>query len=198
MKWNIKQILKSPRRFFALVYPYLLAHHPICKYYEEHFITIKGKKLCIGCTFLIPSFLFSVVIFLFTSIPTILFNSINLQNLFLIGLILATSQLLIHFLRVLKRSKKVKSLLKVISGVGFGLIVYVILKIPIQSEHPLITRLIYLFLIYYVFVFPYGFFKIRNITKTCTACKFRGDWDICDGFKDFNKKMYEENFWIRK
>ena len=198
MKWNIKQILKSPRRFFALVYPYLLAHHPICKYYEQHFITIKGKKLCIGCTFLIPFFLFSVVIFLFTSIPTILFNSINLQNLFLIGLILATSQLLIHFLRVLKRSKKVKSLLKVISGVGFGLIVYVILKIPIQSEHPLITRLIYLFLIYYVFVFPYGFFKIRNITKTCTACEFRGDWDICDGFKDFNKKMYEENFWIRK
>ena len=198
LKWNIKQILKNPKHFLLLVYPYLLAHHPICKYYEDHFVTVKGKKLCIGCTFLIPSFFLGVGVFLFTPLINSSFlYYINLQTLFLVSLILSASQLVPSIVKRFKKSKKIKAVLKTVSGLGFALIVYVILKTPVQSQHPLLIHLLYLFLIYYVFVFPYGFFKIRNITKTCTSCEFKGNWEICDGFRDFYRRMYEENFWIK-
>ena len=36
------------RKRWAL-YPYRLAHHPLCKEFEDHVYTINGKKVCRGC-----------------------------------------------------------------------------------------------------------------------------------------------------
>ena len=51
---------------------------------------------------------------------------------------------------------------KMISGFVFGI------------KFPVLTKLVYLFFICYFFVFPYGYFKIKIITRTCVACKFKG------------------------
>ncbi|MFO7619528.1 MAG: hypothetical protein R6W91_07765, partial [Thermoplasmata archaeon] len=34
--------------------PFLLAHHPSCKYFEHHTIVVRGRRLCMGCFVMYP------------------------------------------------------------------------------------------------------------------------------------------------
>jgi len=52
--------LKREERW--LVYPYRLAHHPLCSKFEDHVYTIKGYKVCRGCVNLYSGFLVGIII----------------------------------------------------------------------------------------------------------------------------------------
>lgn len=40
---------KLTKREKWMLSPYRLAHHPLCKKFEDHVYTIRGKKVCRGC-----------------------------------------------------------------------------------------------------------------------------------------------------
>ncbi|MBI0583897.1 MAG: hypothetical protein ISF22_06680 [Methanomassiliicoccus sp.] len=94
--------------------PIVLAHHPLCGRFEDHFITIRGRKVCRGCLTVYPtaaagiailapigisdfSVLFALSLFLFImNLPRLIIHRSGRTNLFfniVLGLCLSATAL---------------------------------------------------------------------------------------------------------
>lgn len=189
MKYNSKKIIHNLSQFLKDVGPFLLAHHPLCSYFEDHVITVRGHKLCMGCTFLLPSFFLSLFIFMYTDLLVLL--SITYRIILALGLMSCQLSSLIEFK---KSQKKFKIILKALTGIGFAILTSTIFILTLNFY----LKIIILGIIYYSTVGAWGYHTLKHLTVTCQACDYHGNWKVCDGFRDIYKKLLEHNFIVEK
>ncbi len=135
----------------------LFSHHPKCRKFENHTITILGLDLCIGCLAFYPTFL---IVFI-----TLFFNLIEIdyQNLIFLGLI-QSSILLFNFLNQF-RTKLTKFLSKMILGSGLAFVAVGILNLAYFE-----LKIILLTISFSILVFL-NFLRVKKMMRICKNCK---------------------------
>lgn len=71
--------------------PIVIAHHPLCGKYDDHFFCIKGRKVCRGCLTVYPSATLGLIIilmFAITDFYLLFYTSLALFSLNLLRLVL--------------------------------------------------------------------------------------------------------------
>ena len=89
--------------------PILLSHHPACKKFESHTITLRGKKICLGCLVIYPTIIITLsLLFMFD----IILNQMIGWYLFPLGLLFLSSKII----SAEKRFKKIQEAYQQISA----------------------------------------------------------------------------------
>jgi len=57
-----KKRIEHRNRRRRRLYPYRLAHHPLCSKFDDHVYIIKGKKVCRGCVNMYSGFLIGLIL----------------------------------------------------------------------------------------------------------------------------------------
>ena len=185
MQYKIKHILRNPILFIKDIGPFLLAHHPSCKYFDDHAIVVKGRRLCIGCTFLLPSFFILLLMFFYSNVLLI----ISFRERLIFAFILMGLQLT-SVLHLGRKNKVLKAVVKVVTGIGIAIFTYTILTMNVSLS----LKLVILVFFYYLTVGLWGLYTIRHFSKTCQNCEFKGNWLICNGFGEIHQKLIKHGF----
>ncbi len=154
--------------------PFLLSHHPLCKRFEKHVVTIKGYKVCMGCLFTYPS-AFATLIAI--NILFLKLKNIKCWTLFWMGVIFfGIAMIRKLFLSDDTLSKKIHIAFRIILGISFGFELAAIQFSYGASRIIIIGIVISVATTYNIA----NTFKNRKICKTCPQYyKFPN----CDGFK---------------
>lgn len=62
MKERRRKRIEHRSRRRKRLYPYRLAHHPLCSKFDDHVYIIKGKKVCRGCVNMYSGFLVGLIV----------------------------------------------------------------------------------------------------------------------------------------
>jgi hypothetical protein len=100
--------------------PIVLAHHPLCGRYDDHFFIISGKKVCRGCLTVYPSAIVAFVVLVLLGITD-----------FYLLYTTAFALFLVNFLRLIfHRSKATNIAFNVMLGAVLALTVQALLHCP--------------------------------------------------------------------
>jgi len=160
---------KTPRVSLGLLRPFLLSHHPHCKYFDDDVYHVGKHRLCIGC---FTSYPIAIVIAVSWFLGFLPFDWFILM---LSGLMFGLIQLL-SFTRFTDR-KGIKVLVKVFLGLGFGFFASSILAMPIALWLKVVT-----FINLGILTGMLGIFRYKKIYKICEKCEYRGNYYLCPGF----------------
>jgi len=160
---------KSQRVSLGLLRPFMLSHHPHCKYFDDDVYHVGRHRLCIGCFTSYPIAIVVVVLWFFGFIP------FYWHVLMLLGLMFGLVQLT-SFTRFTDR-KGMKIPVKVFLGLGFGFFASSILAMPIALWFKVVT-----FINLGILTGMLGIFRYKKIYKICEKCEFEGNYYICPGF----------------
>ena len=167
------RILRHPLFFLKSLYPFITAHHPECKYYRNHYISIFGVKLCIGCTFT-----------LLTAIPIlILFFTIGLPFIEDVIQLLVLIIILLIFEIPLKLMDKNKISVKIIRKLILGIILSFSFIVILSLRLPLIYVGSLLWLYYNILSILFIVSRIRKYQSICKKCEFYDNFPFCPGFE---------------
>ena len=142
--------------------PIVLAHHPLCGRYDDHFFVIHGRKVCRGCLTVYPSAAIGIIILS-------LLNPTNFMDLFLLWLVL----FIINLSRlVMNRSKTSNAIFNVILGISLSATFFSALNCPGD-----------LILLYYPFVIAtylvFMFYRGYRMIDGCKKCPDYGMFPTC-------------------
>jgi len=158
--------------------PFILSHHPLCKRYEKHVVTVRGYKVCMGCLFTYSSALFTILLINIAW----LFFSFTYLELFYLGVVFFGIALIRKFfLDDEKLSKKVHILFRMVLGLSLG---FEITAIQFASGN---SR-IYLLIIVIAVMIIYNVFNAKKTRNICKSCEQYKDFPYCDGFPWLKKK----------
>jgi hypothetical protein len=160
---------KANRVSFGIIKPFLLSHHPHCKYFENDVYHLGKHRLCIGCFTSYPIAIFVVALWFLGIIPYLW------PTLLLLGLFFGLIQLL-SFTRLTDK-KGVKIIVKVFLGLGFGFFASGVLAMPL----PLWFRVVTLINLGFA-TGMLGFLRYKKVIKTCERCEYKGNYYVCPGF----------------
>jgi len=164
------------RNFIAKIdkTPIILAHHPLCGKFEDHYFTIRGRPICIGCLTVYPSVI-AAFIFLFFLYP---YLNINFIDILLISIIL----LIINFLRFIPRMSHKQILpLNIILGISISLAFFSVLKAP--DFHTQLYLLGLIFVIGSIF----SFYKGWRVFLKCKKCQEFANFPYCKNMHNNSK-----------
>jgi len=163
------QWYRNFRRYFSNKLdeePILISHHPLCGRFNDHMIDLAGRKVCLGCLFVYPSM---VVTLIFIAILTH-FYTIN----YIISLEFAIITFLINLLRIKQIKNKIFSiLLRIDLGISLGLAIYTIWVAPVW-----IPKLVVIYFVVQV-ASVYIFYRGLKALKTCENCDQHDKFPEC-------------------
>jgi len=140
--------------------PFLLAHHPLCGRFDDHLLTIRGRKVCRGCVTVYPTFLVMLVL-LFMGRPTF-------EAAFFASLLLFSFQLL----RFVKSGHGISIFFNMVLGSSLAMAIYSAIVCP-----PELRIYVYPFIITVIVVFEY--LKGRRMLKKCKECPDHAYYPRC-------------------
>ena len=154
--------------------PIILAHHPMCGKFEDHYFNIRGRSICIGCFTVYPSVIVAFI-FMFFLYPRI---NISYVSILFISIVL----LIINFLRFIPRmSHKHVLLLNIVLGTSISLAFFSVLKAP-----DFYTRLYLLGFIFATGSF-FSFYKGWRIFLECKKCQEFANFPYCKEIRNNSK-----------
>ncbi len=163
--------------------PLLLSHHPECEKFKEHTFKIKNYKVCIGCSVGYLTAIITLIIINFLNLIKI----IDSQYFLILGLIFLGTFILgpLHIIN----SKKVKTLQKILIGIGTIFIISWIGTLPNSPKINLILIFIVICIVLWVLnvYHGYGFFN------TCKKCDTPMDFENCPGFERIRNSLKKYN-----
>ncbi|HNU36430.1 MAG TPA: hypothetical protein PKJ15_07510 [Methanomassiliicoccales archaeon] len=140
--------------------PILLAHHPLCGRFDDHLLTVRGRKICRGCVTVYPTFLVMLVL-LSLSGPTF-------EAAFLASLLLFSFQLM----RFVASGRWTAILFNVVLGSSLAMVIYSAIVCP-----PELRIYVYPFIITVIVVFEY--LKGRRMLDRCKECPSYASYPLC-------------------
>lgn len=133
--------------------PLVLSHHPLCGEFEDHFLIIRGKKVCRGCITVYPSALISILIF-------IALNLLSFEFLFFASLVC----FIINCYRfVIGENVQARFLMNIILGFSLGSVILSVLFAPASIFIPWLAFVI-------VVASLFMFIKGWNVYSKCKKC----------------------------
>jgi hypothetical protein len=186
------RVIRHPLLFLRVTDPFVTAHHPVCTHFDEHIVTIHGRRWCIGCTFNSISF-FGAMSILFV---VWLLDSAYLNRFYLFwgGIVVIVVYFLFSFLGITDRRKRVKIFSKFLLGSGFAGICWSILLIDGLLSEYLTFKLILIVILYLGFITILNIKRSLEIFKECRECEFKMRWSKCPGFRGIALKLIETRF----
>jgi hypothetical protein len=140
--------------------PILLAHHPLCGRFEDHLLTIRGRKVCRGCVTVYPAFAVMLVL--------LLVGRPEFMPAFIISLVLFSFQLL----RFIIPGRWWSVLFNTVLGSSLAMAIFSAIVCP-----PELRIFVYPFMIAVIVVFEY--LKGRRMLKRCRECPSRASYPRC-------------------
>ena len=146
--------------------PIILAHHPLCGNFEDHYFKVKGRSVCIGCFTVYPS---AIVAFI---IAYVLYPYLDISYIEI--LMTAIALLILNFLRFAPQlSHKQVIPLNIVLGASLALSILSLLKAP-----ELRTR-IYLLILIIVVGSIFAFYKGWRVFQKCKKCQNYSNFPYC-------------------
>ena len=140
--------------------PILLAHHPLCGRFDDHLLTIRGRKVCRGCVTVYPTFL-AMLVLLFMGRPA--FEVAFFASLF---------QFSVQLLRFVTSGPGISIFFNTVLGSSLAFATYSAIICP-----PDLRIYVYPFIITVIVVFEY--LKGRRMLKRCKECSDRALYPKC-------------------
>lgn len=142
--------------------PIILAHHPLCGRYDDHFFIIRGRKVCRGCLTVYPTaavgaialILLGITDFEVLLIASLALFSVNLSRL------------------VLKRTKWSNVVFNVILGLCLSTTIFSMLNCPaglVPLYYPFVIAVYFSFMIY----------RGHRMLKGCRQCPHYASFPAC-------------------
>jgi len=138
----------------------LLAHHPLCGRFDDHLLTIRGRKLCRGCATVYPTFAL-ILLLLFLGRPE--FVAAFAASLFLFAF---------QLFRFLIHGRGWSMMFNMMLGSSLALVTYSAVVCP-----PELRIYLYPFIIGVIVVFQYV--KGRRMLRGCEECPSRAFYPRC-------------------
>ena len=140
--------------------PILLAHHPLCGRFEDHLLTIRGRKVCRGCLTVYPSFALMLVL--------LSMGRPGFEAAFVASLM----QFIFQLLRFVVHGRGWSVFFNLVLGSSLALAVYSAIVCP-----PELRIYVYPFIITVIVVFEY--FKGKRMLRRCKECPERAFYPRC-------------------
>ncbi len=140
--------------------PILLAHHPLCGRYDDHFIEIGGRKVCRGCATIYP-----VALGVFLALAWV-------RPGFMPSFVLSLALFALQLLRFASSRGRMRTVLNVLLGSSLAAALYSAIACP--SE---LRILLYSFIGAVIVSFEY--FKGRRAFSRCQGCPVRAAFPRC-------------------
>ncbi|MFX0183208.1 MAG: hypothetical protein ACFE95_09040 [Candidatus Hodarchaeota archaeon] len=155
--------------------PFYFAHHTLCNNYRQEVIKLGSWFICRGCTLVYCSTLVSFIL-------SVLFNPFNNYSLFevFILVLIISSPTWLGFIFPF-RSRKIKDILRISMGLGWGIALAEIWIQPLWSEKIIIFLLMITFLVIFQRIRRYQ--TSRRHIVICDNCK-ELNINACEGFKN--------------
>jgi uncharacterized membrane protein YidH (DUF202 family) len=166
---------RAERTPIGLIKPFILSHHPNCRYFENDVYNVGGRRLCIGCFTSYPIALLVVALWFLDFIP------FSWPTIILLGLIFGLVQLL-SFTRFTD-NKSVKIFVKIFLGLGFGFFTSGILAMPVVLWLRAVTIINLAILTSML-----GVLRYKKVYRICERCEYKGNYSICPGFAGLYSK----------
>jgi hypothetical protein len=178
--------LKKGFRYFKHAHPYLLSHHPHCKYYAKDFLKIGKWRFCWGCIVTYPTFIAVLIGLLLLGIH----NDFTWWQFIIAGVIFGSFELISLWRKGTGlRHRTIKFFL----GIGLALTTIGVFTIPIHLAFRIV---IYFYL--YMMAGLFGSLRIIAMEKKCRKCRWKGNWYRCPGFEELNSSLEKEGLLKRK
>ena len=154
--------------------PIILAHHPMCGKFEDHYFNIRGRSICIGCFTVYPSVIVAFI-FMFFLYPNL---NISFVNILFISIVL----LIINFLRFVPRlSHKQTIPLNIVLGTSISLAFFSVLQAP--DFYTQLYVLVFIFLVGSIFTFYKGW----RVFLECKKCQEYANFPYCKEIRNNSK-----------
>ena len=140
--------------------PILLAHHPLCGRFDDHLLTIRGRKVCRGCVTVYPAAL------------VVLISMFMLQPEFLPAFILSLALFVAQLFRLTSSRRQMSILFNVMLGASLAMVAYSAIVCPVD-----LRMLVYPFIIVVIVSFEY--LKGRRMLSCCKECPHRASYPKC-------------------
>lgn len=187
IKFHWKHIFLHFWTFLNDLMPFLLSHHPNCDTYREnHYITVKGIKLCIGCFFTYPPALLLILVQVLF-FPYWYFLPIKIILSLLIGIIFLQ---ILAFLDVGQERIKWKIFTKISLGGGFVLVFMLIFRSPFST----LSKFALSYLFYLLTGSIIGFIRAYQMDSTCSECNSYSSFPMCPGFQNILESLQKNEF----
>ena len=155
------------------VSPIIIAHHPLCRRYDNHVVFIGKRRVCLGCTTIYPIF-FATMFLLFA-----LRSDLPYVN----PVVYIVAGFLPVFLKAAPITNKLlKILVNVVVGAGMALALFGIYILQVHWIFKVLFFIVLLFITSYVY-----YKRFLKHLKICSdVCEHKANWSKCPGVK----KMY--------
>ena len=189
---NLGRVFRHPLLFLKVTDPFITAHHPACGHFDDHSVTIHGRRWCIGCTFNSIAFFGAMLVFL--AIWWYDFTLLVRFYLFWGGVIGSVVYFLTSLSGLADRGPKLKIASKFILGTSFASISWSILLIDGLLSPGLEVKLLFILILYLVFVTGLNIKRSYEIFHECEDCEYKMRWSKCPGFREIACRLVEEGF----
>ena len=146
--------------------PILLAHHPLCGRFEDHFIMVRGRRLCRGCLTVYPSAaLWALALW-------------SMGASFLPSLVLAVSLFTVQLLRAVPTLRGLSVPFNIMLGMSLASVMAAMLLCPPGQRivlYPLVLGVASAFV----------YLKGRRVFLVCRECPDRASFPRCARGSDF-------------
>jgi len=140
--------------------PLILAHHPLCGRFDDHFLSIGERRLCRGCFTVYPSAVVLLIVLWLLEMP--------FSSYFVLALAFFAAQLP----RFLPSLRGLTVPFNFLLGGSLAAIIAAMLVCP-----PDLRSLFYPFVIAFIVAFMY--LKGRRVLATCRKCPDRASFPAC-------------------
>lgn len=182
---NWKLAIKKPKLFLKDLYPFILSHHPDCVYFKDHYFSVKGVKLCVGCFTAYPTFLFVFLSGYFFKV----FSFLSFRTSLIVSLLLVLPYVIYRFERF-HHSKKFNVLAKASFAVAFAILFNALLNAPVPSWYSWLLIILIGGLVNSVF----NALRAFKMEKVCKSCPMYSEFPRCDGFIEIIEKLERDGF----
>jgi hypothetical protein len=189
---DLRRVICHPPLFLRVTDPFVTAHHPACGHFDEHIVTIRERRWCIGCTFNSLSFFGAMLILLLVWLVDSTF--LNRFYLFWGGIGATVVYFLFSFSNISHESKRVKIFSKFLLGGGFAGLCWSILLIDGLFSITLVTKIVLIIILYLGFITVLNIKRSLEIFRECRDCEFKMRWSKCPGFRDVACRWVDEGY----
>ena len=183
LSWKLA--IRRPILFLKDLYPFILSHHPSCVYFKDHYFSVRGVKLCIGCFTAYPTFLFVFLLGYFFKI----FSFLSFRTSLAVSVFLLVPYMIYRFDRF-HGSRKFNVFAKASFGASFAILFNAFLNAPVPSWYSWLLIILIGGLVNSIV----NALRVLKMEKVCKSCPMYSAFPRCDGFIDIIEKLERDGF----
>lgn len=169
---------KSTRDKALRMLRYAFSHHPLCSQFEDHVMNVKGFWICKGCGVTYPISILAFIIAFLIGLKLSIAVELTVFLLF-ISFTLSVLGLVLEIGMIKRVALGLFSGMFFFSLIGYGDLVIFLLG----------------FFMFYLILMPLMFIRYYKMKKICNDCKYKGNWDECEGFRDLKRELFKNTVW---